>query len=281
MTSVADIARVYWQGRAPWSAASRSGAGGAEAAAEQRPAAQHPVHHGRRHRLVQPSIYHRGMMVRRNAEHRSHRQRRRDVHRLLRRAELHGGPRNAFITGELPIRTGMTTVGNGPAARRTAGRGTRRSPRSLKTMGYATGQFGKNHLGDQNEFLPTAHGFDEFFGYLYHLDAMDDPEHPDYPKSSRQGRSPQYGSLLGHDVDDADRAAALGQGRQAKDRGHRPRRIRKRMETVDDEILKVGTRFHGQAQHRQQAVLRWLNPTRMHIFTHLSPKYRGAAQGRE
>ena len=86
-----------------------------------------------------------------------------------------------FITGELPIRTGMTTVGQAgspiglPAEAVTIAT-------ALKSMGYATGQFGKNHLGDLNEFLPTVHGFDEFFGYLYHLDAMEDPCHPNYPQ---------------------------------------------------------------------------------------------------
>src|SRR6266849_1751653 len=86
-----------------------------------------------------------------------------------------------FITGQLPIRTGMTTVGQAgspiglPAQAPTIAT-------ALKAMGYATGQFGKNHLGDLNEFLPTLHGFDEFFGYLYHLDAMEDPAHPAYPQ---------------------------------------------------------------------------------------------------
>ena len=86
-----------------------------------------------------------------------------------------------FITGQLPIRTGLTTVGQAgaqvgmPAAAPTIAT-------ALKELGYATGQFGKNHLGDRNEYLPTLHGFDEFFGYLYHLDAMEDPWKPNYPK---------------------------------------------------------------------------------------------------
>ena len=99
-----------------------------------------------------------------------------------------------FITGELPIRTGMTTVGQAgakigiPAEASTIAT-------ALKEQGYATGQFGKNHLGDMNEFLPTVHGFDEFFGYLYHLDAMEDPAHPNYPQESPQcGRSTQHGA---------------------------------------------------------------------------------------
>src|SRR5947207_7970085 len=85
-----------------------------------------------------------------------------------------------FITGQLPIRTGLTTVGQAgsplglPAEAPTIAT-------ALKSMGYATGQFGKNHLGDLNKFLPTVHGFDEFFGYLYHLDAMEDPCHRNYP----------------------------------------------------------------------------------------------------
>ena len=82
-----------------------------------------------------------------------------------------------FITGELPIRTGMTTVGQAGAAIGIPAQAVTIAT-ALKGMGYATGQFGKNHLGDKNEFLPTVHGFDEFFGYLYHLDAMEDPAHP-------------------------------------------------------------------------------------------------------
>ena len=86
-----------------------------------------------------------------------------------------------FITGELPIRTGMTTVGQAGAPTGIPAQAVTIAT-ALKGMGYATGQFGKNHLGDKNEFLPTVHGFDEFFGYLYHLDAMEDPAHPGYPQ---------------------------------------------------------------------------------------------------
>src|SRR5271167_3329529 len=95
-----------------------------------------------------------------------------------------------FITGELPIRTGMTTVGQAgspiglPAQASTIAV-------ALKSMGYATGQFGKNHLGDLNEFLPCVHGFDEFFGYLYHLDAMSDPAHPHYPQALKDKIGPR------------------------------------------------------------------------------------------
>src|SRR4051794_35026560 len=95
-----------------------------------------------------------------------------------------------FITGELPIRTGMTTVGQAganiglPAEASTIAA-------ALKMQGYATGQFGKNHLGDLNKFLPTVHGFDEFFGYLYHLDAMEDPSHPNYPAELKNKVGPR------------------------------------------------------------------------------------------
>jgi arylsulfatase A-like enzyme len=95
-----------------------------------------------------------------------------------------------FITGELPVRTGMTTVGQAgspvgiPAQAVTIAT-------ALKSMGYETGQFGKNHLGDLNEFLPTVHGFDEYFGYLYHLDAMEDPFHPNYPPALKDTVGPR------------------------------------------------------------------------------------------
>src|SRR3989441_8872834 len=98
--------------------------------------------------------------------------------------------RAAFVTGELPIRTGMTTVGQAGA---TIGLPAQAATIAtvLKSMGYVTGHFGKNHLGDRNEFLPTVHGFDEFFGYLYHLDAMEDPCHPAYPQDLRNRVGPR------------------------------------------------------------------------------------------
>ncbi len=88
-----------------------------------------------------------------------------------------------FITGELPIRTGMTTVGQAGAKIGIPDQAVTIAT-ALKAMGYETGQFGKNHLGDRNEYLPTVHGFDEFWGYLYHLDAMEDPFHPTYPQNT-------------------------------------------------------------------------------------------------
>ncbi|HEV3163298.1 MAG TPA: sulfatase-like hydrolase/transferase, partial [Isosphaeraceae bacterium] len=95
-----------------------------------------------------------------------------------------------FITGQLPIRTGMTTVGQAGATIGLPAQAPTIAT-ALKSMGYATGQFGKNHLGDHNEFLPTVHGFDEFFGYLYHLDAMEDPAHPNYPPELKDKIGPR------------------------------------------------------------------------------------------
>ena len=121
-----------------------------------------------------------------------------------------------FITGELPIRTGMTTVGQAGAKIGIPAEAVTIAT-VLKSMGYATGQFGKNHLGDLNEFLPTVHGFDEFFGYLYHLDAMEDPAHPNYPQDLL--RSAQHGPQLGDRQRRSDGDVALGQDWQAEDRG--------------------------------------------------------------
>ena len=122
-----------------------------------------------------------------------------------------------FITGELPIRTGMTTVGQAGAKIGIPAQAVTIAT-ALKSMGYATGQFGKNHLGDLNEYLPTVHGFDEFYGYLYHLDAMEDPCHVNYPtRAEGHGRPSQHGPHLGDQCGRSHRAAALGQDRQAKD----------------------------------------------------------------
>ena len=165
-----------------------------------------------------------------------------------------------FITGELPIRTGMTTVGQAgakigiPAEACTIAT-------ALKSLGYATGQFGKNHLGDLNEFLPTVHGFDEFFGYLYHLDAMEDPSHPAYPqKLIEQVVGPRnMVHCWATDTDDATEHAALGQDRQAEDR-----RRRYTLSQADGNRGRRDSRpfaqVHGQGQGGQQAVLRLAQP---------------------
>jgi arylsulfatase A-like enzyme len=122
-----------------------------------------------------------------------------------------------FITGELPIRTGLTTVGQAGSPLGMPDQAPTIAT-VLKSMGYATGQFGKNHLGDRNQFLPTVHGFDEYFGYLYHLDAMEDPCHRNYPQALRDRVGPRiHDPHLGDGYRRSDRAAALGKDRQAED----------------------------------------------------------------
>jgi arylsulfatase A-like enzyme len=177
-----------------------------------------------------------------------------------------------FITGELPIRTGLTTVGQAgspigiPAQAVTIAT-------ALKSMGYATGQFGKNHLGDLNEFLPTVHGFDEFYGYLYHLDAMEDPAHPNYPQNLLATVGPRnMVHSWATDVDDPTEQPRWGKiGKQKiEDAGTL---YPERMKTIDDEILSNALKFVDKARADSKPFFLWLNPTRMHVTTHLSDKY--------
>jgi arylsulfatase len=178
-----------------------------------------------------------------------------------------------FITGELPIRTGLTTVGQAgaplgmPAEAPTIAT-------ALKALGYATGQFGKNHLGDRNPFLPTVHGFDEFFGYLYHLDAMEDPSHRNYPQALKATVGPR--NMLhcwATDTDDTTVEPRWGKiGKQKiEDAGEL---YPKRMETVDAEILEQAIKFLDKSRKDEKPFFLWLNPTRMHVVTHLSPQYQ-------
>jgi arylsulfatase A-like enzyme len=177
-----------------------------------------------------------------------------------------------FITGELPIRTGMTTVGQACASVGLPAEAVTIAT-VLKSMGYATGQFGKNHLGDKNEFLPTVHGFDEFFGYLYHLDAMEDPAHPNYPQNLLNVVGPRNmvhsWATAKDDTTDMPRWGKVGKQR-IEDAGPL---YPKRMETVDDEIRDFSLKFMEKAKADNKPFFVWLNPTRMHIVTHLSPKY--------
>jgi arylsulfatase A-like enzyme len=177
-----------------------------------------------------------------------------------------------FITGELPIRTGLTTVGQAgsplgmPAEAPTIAT-------VLKSMGYATGQFGKNHLGDRNAFLPCVHGFDEFFGYLYHLDAMEDPSHRNYPPALKDKVGPRN-MLTCHATDKDDPTDEPRWGKIGKqtitDEGTL---YPERMKTVDDEILARALAFLDKAKQDGKPFFIWLNPTRMHVVTHLSDKY--------
>jgi len=177
-----------------------------------------------------------------------------------------------FIMGELPIRTGMTTVGQAgakigiPAEACTIAT-------ALKAQGYETGQFGKNHLGDLNEFLPTVHGFDEFFGYLYHLDAMEDPAHPNYPQELLDKVGPRNmvhsWATTTDDPTDMPRWGKVGK-QKIEDAGTL---YPERMKTVDNEIRDLALKFIEKAKADNKPFFCWLNPTRMHIVTHLSDKY--------
>ena len=177
-----------------------------------------------------------------------------------------------FITGELPIRTGMTTVGQAGASIGIPAEAVTIAT-VLKSMGYATGQFGKNHLGDLNEFLPTVHGFDEFFGYLYHLDAMEDPAHPNYPQNLLNVVGPRnMVHSWATNMDDPTVMPRWGKVGMQRIEDAGPL-YPKRMETVDDEIRDFALGFMDKAKRDGKPFFVWLNPTRMHIVTHLSPKY--------
>jgi len=184
-----------------------------------------------------------------------------------------------FIMGELPIRTGMTTVGQAGATVGIPDEAPTIAT-ALKAMGYTTGQFGTNHLGDLNKFLPTVHGFDEFFGYLYHLDAMEDPFWHSYPPALANVVGPR--NLIhsyATDTDDATEQPRWGKiGKQKiDDEGPLPPHpmdgIKYNMETIDDDILAKSEQFIDKAKAANKPFFVWLNPTRVHVISHLSPKY--------
>src|SRR6516165_10858480 len=184
-----------------------------------------------------------------------------------------------FITGELPFRTGLTTVGQAGAPLGIPDEAVTIA-HVLKSIGYATGQFGKNHLGDLNKFLPTAHGFDEFWGYLYHLDAMEDPFHRNYPPALLNKVGPRnLVSSVASDVDDPTIDPRWGKvGKQkVEDEGplppHPMPNIKYNMETVDEVIRDKALAFIDKARQQSKPFFVWLNPTRMHVVTHLSEKY--------
>jgi arylsulfatase A-like enzyme len=168
--------------------------------------------------------------------------------------------RAAFLTGQSPIRTGLTKVGL-PGADVGLRPQDPTIAELLKPLGYATGQFGKNHLGDRDEFLPSAHGFDEFFGNLYHLNAEEEPESVDYPKDpefkKKFGPRGVIHSFAGGKIEDT--------GPLTK----------KRMETVDDEITAGALRFIEQQHKAGKPFFVWWNSTRMHIWTHLKKESEG------
>jgi arylsulfatase A-like enzyme len=168
--------------------------------------------------------------------------------------------RAAFITGQNPLRTGLTKVGM-PGADIGLSREDPTVAELLKPLGYATGQFGKNHLGDKDEFLPSNHGFDEFFGNLYHLNAEEEPEHPDYPKD------PEFRKRFGprgviHSFADG----------RLEDTGPM---TRKRMETIDDEITAKTLDFMERTHREGKPFFIWWNSTKMHFRTHVKPESVG------
>jgi len=184
--------------------------------------------------------------------------------------------RASFITGQSGFRTGLLKVGL-PGAKEGMQKEDPTIAGLLKPHGYVTGQFGKNHLGDRNEHMPTLHGFDEFLGNLYHLNAEDEPEHPDYPKD------PEFKKRFGprgvihsfaSDKDDPTEDPRFGKvGRQElTDTGPLNK---KRMETVDDEVTKEAFRFMDQAQKDGKPFFLWWNSTRMHIWTRLKKESQG------
>jgi arylsulfatase len=184
--------------------------------------------------------------------------------------------RAAFITGQSPMRTGLLKVGL-PGAKEGLSDKDPTMAELLKPQGYVTAQFGKNHLGDRNEFLPTVHGFDVFFGNLYHLNAEDEPEHPDYPKNP--AFRAQFGprgvlkcvATTADTPSDDPRFGPWGK-QKCEDTGPL---TKKRMETIDEEFLKATTDFIDQANRDKKPFLVWFNPTRMHIWTRLKPESQG------
>ncbi len=168
--------------------------------------------------------------------------------------------RSAFITGQLPFRTGLSKVGL-PGADLGLRKEDPTIAELLKPLGYITGQFGKNHLGDKDEFLPSNHGFDEFFGNLYHLNAEEEPENEDYPKS------PEFKKKFGprgviHSYADG----------RIEDTGPL---TKKRMETIDEEVLSATQDFLSRAKKSEKPFFCWFNTTRMHNFTHVKEENLG------
>ena len=168
--------------------------------------------------------------------------------------------RAAFITGQSPIRTGLTKVGL-PGAPEGMKKEDPTVATMLRAQGYTTGQFGKNHLGDRDDMLPSAHGFDEFFGNLYHLNAEEEPENADYPKDEAfKKRFGPRGVI--HSFADG----------RITDTGPL---TKKRMETIDEEVLAKSVDFMERAVKAQKPFFVWWNSTRMHIFTHLKAESEG------
>jgi arylsulfatase A-like enzyme len=172
--------------------------------------------------------------------------------------------RSAFITGQTPFRTGLLKVGL-PGAKEGLQKEDVTLGELLKAQGYMTGQFGKNHLGDRDEHLPTAHGFDEFFGSLYHLNAEDEPEHPDYFKDPELRKRFGTRGVIHTWVNPDGTQKIESTGPLTK----------KRMETVDEEFTKGALDFMERAKKADKPFFIWWNSTRMHIWTRLKKESEG------
>lgn len=182
--------------------------------------------------------------------------------------------RSAFLTGQFPVRTGLHTVGlpGDPIGLNS------KDPtiaQMLKPLGYATGQFGKNHLGDLNEFLPTAHGFDEFWGWLYHLNAMEYMDDPDWPNSedfNEQFAPRNLVHTFATDTEDTTVHPRWGRiGKQRiEDAGPAGP---ERQKTLDDDVTRYTLDFIEKAHDAKKPFFVWMAPARAHIFTHLKPEY--------
>ncbi|ANP90119.1 arylsulfatase [Rhizobium leguminosarum] len=177
--------------------------------------------------------------------------------------------RSTFITGQTCLRTGLCKVG-APGAPVGLQASDITIAQALKPLGYATGQFGKNHLGDRDEYLPTKHGFDEFFGNLYHLNAEEEPEAPYWPKDDQE-------FLKAYNPRGVIKASADG---KVEDTGPL---TTKRMETIDDETTAAAIDFMGRQAKENKPFFTWMNTTRMHLFTHVRESMRGQSgmQGNE
>jgi len=180
--------------------------------------------------------------------------------------------RAAFIAGSVPVRTGMTKVGM-PAAKEGWQKSDVTMATVLKAQGYATGQFGKNHQGDRDEHLPTMHGFDEFLGNLYHLNAEEEPEHRDYPGDLKLANGKTFREQFGPRGVLKCKADGKG-GQTCEDTGAL---TRKRMETIDEETLSAAKEYIKRQHADGKPFFCWWNATRMHFRTHVKEAHKGLA----
>jgi arylsulfatase A-like enzyme len=184
--------------------------------------------------------------------------------------------RSSFITGQATLRTGLSKVGL-PGADLGLRAEDITIAEALKPLGYATGQFGKNHLGDRNEFLPTVHGFDEFFGNLYHLNAEEEPENPDYPKDPAfKAKFGPRGVIKSFATDTDDPTIEPRWGKVGKQKVEDTGPLtKKRMETIDDETVNAAIDFIKRQVAAGRPFFCWWNGTRMHLYTHVRPEMQG------